>query len=85
MFNKKNCINKIYPTTFAAWAIAADMVMGSVLKTEAAAAAAAIGPPPLKNNGLEYFWSVNQSWCQQRATKFSLHLLTYTNSIYYCR
>ena len=40
--------NNGYLTTFAAWAIAADMVIGSVLRTDAAAAAAATGPPPLK-------------------------------------
>ena len=34
-------------TTVAAWAMAAETVIGSELKTEAAAAAAATGPPPL--------------------------------------
>jgi hypothetical protein len=35
-------------TTVAAWAIAAESVSGSELRTEAAAAAATTGPPPLK-------------------------------------
>jgi hypothetical protein len=81
MFNKKNCINKIYPTTFAAWAIAADMVMGSVLKTEAAAAAAAIGPPPLKNNESAYFWSVNREQLNFRSIS-NIHTKKYKFDLY---
>ena len=44
------CTTHLYLTTVAAWAIAADIVIGSVVKTEAAAAAATTGPPPLKHH-----------------------------------
>ncbi len=46
--SKCNFLLIYYLTTFAAWAMAADIVIGSVLRTDAAAAAAATGPPPLK-------------------------------------